>query len=248
MTSKRKSKNKDSGLEKAISFFVPSDKEDLDFTSSQFNWYYTSILDYDYENSYNCSEDGCDDEGICRCGKIIDTSLSNLNIIELVKTVTEGIDDKILVYCIDRIIRLQKLNEGCFDLNTCHGYYGDEISSITMHPECEQQIAKNLRKLKDLSDIKKIKFVLTLEYGFVLQDLERTSKVEISEIDFSSITFKDDYSKKLCLSEDYYDEKFELPRGIFVRHCERFRLIDGYHRTFKANSIGMKNIPALILS
>lgn len=246
MASKKRSKNKNSDLEKAISFFVPKEKKGGEFTSNQFDWYYTSILDFDYETSHNCSEEGCDD--ICRCEKITDTSLSNLDVIKLVKTVTAGIDDKILVYCIDRIIRLQKLNEDCFDLNTCDGYYGEEISGITMHSEYEKKIAENLRQLKGLSDIKKIKFVLTLEYGYVLKDLEHTSKVEVSEVDFSLISFKDDYSKKLCLSENYYDEKFELPRGIFIRNGGRFRLIDGYHRTFKANSIGMKNIPALILS
>lgn len=207
------------------------------------SWSYGGV-EYDYDRT-SC-QGNCDD--YCRCTEIINTRITEINYNYIVKSITESVKDNvILTYCIDRIIRSSKLDEDDFEISTCRGYYGEEIDGVYLDQKKNDTIYNNLKQLENMSDIEKVKFVLTLEYGYLLDVIENTTEVSIKEIDLDKITFQQDYRKKINLDEDFYDEKFTLPRGIFIENGEAHRLIDGYHRIMKAKSIGMNKVDGIVV-
>jgi hypothetical protein len=46
-----------------------------------------SYVDYDLEESYNCQEEGCDDEGICRCSVIDDVKIQKINAFQIAEEI-----------------------------------------------------------------------------------------------------------------------------------------------------------------
>ena len=93
------------------------------------NYTYDSIVDYDYRTEYSCSQSGCDDEGICRCGVITDTEIKKIDISLFaetiystyygddkaskrdaqINTVLFGTGKELDIYTIDRILRIHKV-------------------------------------------------------------------------------------------------------------------------------------------
>jgi len=238
-------KSEEDLLDEVIKNFTSTKRSKWDRFDRQYDWRHSEVIQYDYNNEYNCLNSCCD--SICRCGVITDIELSKFNTNVMISQITSGIENDILVYCIDRIIRLQKLTEDCFQLHTCGGYYGEEIDGLHLDEYHEKIISDNLSKLKEISDADRIKLVLTLEYGHLLDVLVDTSSAMIHNIDINNISFQEVYRKKIDTSENYYDEKFQLPRGIFIAKGNEFRLIDGYHRVMKAKSLGMDKIKGIVL-
>lgn len=232
-------------LDKVIKNFISIKRSEWDRFGRQHDWRHCEFIQYDYNKEYNCSDGHCN--SICRCGVITDIELSKFDTNAMVSDITSGIENDILIYCIDRIIRLQKLTEDCFQLHTCSGYYGEEIDGLYLDESYEKIISDNLSKLKGISDADRIKFVLTLEYGYLLDVLVDTSSAMIHNIDINNISFQEEYRKKINTSENYYDEKFQLSRGIFIAKGNEFRLIDGYHRVMKAKSLGMDQVKGIVL-
>jgi len=214
----------------------------LKFCNEQYDWHYSSIeIEYDRTSCTGC-------EDYCRCAKIINAEIESLNINEFLSNFLDDSAPAILNYCIDRIVRLAKISKDSFEINVAQGYYGEEIDSVTLDSGIVKKLYKNIVKLKDLLGIQKIKHVLTLEYGYLLDSIKWLDNYKIEEIWLNEISYNDDYRKKVDISENYYDKDFTLPRGIFIKKGDQYKLIDGYHRTLKAKSIGLTRINVIVLS
>jgi hypothetical protein len=217
-------------------------KEKIDYN----NWLYELNFKYQgtefsYENEYDCEGYGCDDEGICRCGVIVDAKVTETNLDRISDKIllshykyrtSKGIDNfgTIDEYCVERILRFHKIYDcDSFTVNACGGYYGEEIDSV--------KINRNDKLLSDLNNFfllkenhKKIEFVLKMEYQKLLPELEnldwQIGSINKEDIDFGSDKHYKMVKKSNC---DFY-KKHSLPLGIVFAKDGRYRLIDGYHR------------------
>ena len=109
--------------------------------------------EYDYDSLTSCSENGCDDEGICRCSTIENAHIISVNITSMINdiypsyfdkslatkrnstinSILGGVSKEIDIYTIDRILRINKVYEPTnWEINVCGGYYGQEIDNLVI--------------------------------------------------------------------------------------------------------------------
>jgi hypothetical protein len=146
-------------------------------------------------------------------------------------------------YCIDRILVCHKVYEkDAWNIAICNGYYGEEIGGIYL---ADESILKNIWEMFGLkSNRAKIEFILTLEYGYIL-DCLKDCNYTIDTIKKSDIKFgNDSYSKKVNKLEAYSDENYTLPRGIVTHFDDWYKLVDGYHRFNSCTKAKIKMIVA----
>jgi hypothetical protein len=218
------------------------------------------IVDYDYETEYSCEDSGCSEEGICRCGRIYDVSINSVNITKLTDLIYESLVDftskagkrqqklnhlfyggeVVDKYCINRILSHYKLYEiKNWEVDICGGYYGDEIGDVTMNDIVFKLVNSEFNKLMELETLsEKIKLVLSLEYGYLLPDLE-SKDFEIVNITKSDIDFKSlnqnhirlvNVEKESNGLNHYSSSSYHLPRGVVRKSGNQFKIIDGFHR------------------
>jgi hypothetical protein len=106
-----------------------------------------------------------------------------------------------------------------------------------------QSECQKLMELETLSE--KIKLVLSLEYGYLLPDLE-SKDFEIINITKSDIDFKSlnqnhirlvNQEKELNSLNHYNSSSYHLPRGVVRKSANQFKIIDGFHRIIGYDSI-----------
>lgn len=217
--------------------------------------------DYDYDNHRDCSHHGCDDEGICRCGTIENAHIISVNIPSMVdeiyseyfdnslatkrnstiNSILGGVSKEIDIYTIDRILRINGAWEPSnWDIQICGGYYGQEIDDILLEDSIARKIEDQINEALSIIDLtSRIEYLLKLEYGEVLPALQgRQYSIEMVERD--SIIFGSDehYRKVNTKNLDHYSDKnYEGIRGIALVKDNKFRLIDGYHRSSTSENI-----------
>ena len=109
--------------------------------------------------------------------------------------------------------------------------------------ENEEKVVEAYNEILELeSDLNKIKYVLKLEYSYLLDRLMYMTSATIEEVNTEKIKLpQQEYFVKLSkeVIEDYKDRK--LPVAVCIKKRDRFHdvfdtytLIDGYHR-FIAN-------------
>lgn len=190
-------------------------------------------VDYDYERS-GCT---CHDWP-CRCTTIENTRINHVSTNEVVKELSYTYsrnNSYIDKYCFDRICYALKIyDKYLYEVETCGGYYGEEVCGVYF--ENEEKIFTTYNELLSLnSDLEKIQYCLKLEYGYLLDCVESVTSASIIEVSPSTIcTPQMEYFKKVDkdVIEEYKDR--DLPIAVCVRHGDKYRLIDGYHR-FVAN-------------
>ena len=107
----------------------------------------------------------------------------------------------------------------------------------------EEKIVEAYNKILELTnDIEKIKYILELEYGYLIDKVANATSATIEEVDTEKIKLpQKEYFVKLSkeVIEDYKDRK--LPIAVCIKNKDRFldvfdtyTLVDGYHR-FVAN-------------
>jgi len=189
-----------------------------------------SGVEYDYETHHDCEAAGCG--WICRCGKITRTWVESVNINEIVHYLCDKGLLKIDRYCVDRILTINHIyDKDLWEITTRSGYYGEEISSVWIEDAIGEKCDNEIEEILSLEDDEKLRFVLVLEYGYLLDSLQNKKFKEIC-IDVKDISFgQEEYYKKVCQKTiDRYKE-YPLPRGIVVSDSNnRYRLIDGYNR------------------
>ncbi len=217
----------------------------------ELNFYYSGVR-IEYDNT-----DGTPDgDGYCRNSQIINTKVTDVNISEVADTIANTLDqfkykvEPIDEYCIDRILRIHKAyEENNWSIHVKNGYYGEEIGGVYFTKI--DSVAENLEKCVAMKTIKeKMEFILTLEYGYVLNDL-KNREYSIKEIARSSVKLlQNHYYKKISICEYY--KNYKLPICLVLNESPSFykdedkeyRLIDGYHRF--ASSVGKDKILIIV--
>ena len=216
---------------------------------------FTYDLRYDYHNYTSCSESGCDEEGICRCSTIEDARVTSVNIPGMVNHIYDnyfddsistkrnstinsilgGVSKEIDIYTIDRILRINKVYEPSnWEVQVCGGYYGQEIDDVILDDSIAKKIEDQLDKAFSIIDLsERVEYLLMLEYGKILPELENR-QYSIETVERDSIIFgSDEHYRKVNTKnlEHYSDKVYNGIRGIALVKDDRFRLIDGYHRS-----------------
>lgn len=200
------------------------------FKETDLSW----IVDYDYNRSA-CT---CDEPYICRCTTIEETWIEKVNVKEVIEELYRKhsrSDLYIDKYCFDRICYAFKIyDKDLYEIETCGGYYGEEIEGIYF---CDEE--KIFNAYRDVisfdTAIEKIRYCLKLEYGYLLDCVVSASSANIDELPTWSISIpQKEYFIKVDkdVIEEYKDRA--LPVAVCVKDGNKFRLIDGYHR-FVAN-------------
>jgi hypothetical protein len=212
-------------------------------------------VDIDYHTEYDCENNGCNDEGICRCGSIYDAVVTNVDISQMVNLIYDelfdsstvlgkredklnqllyGIGEDINRYTIDRVLRKYKIWEpDNFDVEVCGGYYGQEIEGTFIIKNISDKIETELDIAFSIEDLSgRVEYLLGLEYGSLLPELENCQyeiiELDKSEINFGAIEHHSKVKKKDL--EFYSDKNYKGIRGVVTFSRGKYRLIDGYHR------------------
>ncbi len=157
-----------------------------DFLNQNFHYY---GVDVDFKRT-QCGGSSCDKcDGYSRCSRIISTQVEFVNFNLIMNSYTDETKlSEIEKYCLDRILRIEKLyDKDSFEVNTGRGYYGEEIESVHITYEVKESIKNKLNEISTLSDVEKIKKVLEYEYGYLLDSIKDASSVELKEVSFDSI-------------------------------------------------------------
>ena len=217
------------------------------------NFYYHGV-DVDYERT-QCGGSSCDKcDGYSRCSRIISTRVESVDLASIMNSYTDETKlSEIETYCLDRILRIEKLyDKNSFEVNTCSGYYGDEVESVHIVSDVKQAIKNKLNEISNLSDVEKIKKVLEYEYGYLLDAIKDAKSVEIKEVPFDSIKIgNDSYHSKIKDFEMYkdYDGPIAvcdiIPLGL-QKTSAMYKIIDGYHR-YSAAKLNKKDTVKIIV-
>jgi len=185
-------------------------------------------LRYHVDIEYNTDTSHCTCQDICRCGRVVDIKVKGFygDISELFFGLCK---DEIEKYCVDRIVT-HGVDINNIQVSTTWGYYGEELGTVKLN---NSPVAELESALSTKSPLKKIFQTLTYEYGYLLPDLEKMTKVEVIEIpsDLINIGNTEHYRRldKQAI-ERYKNNKNKLPKAVVCAVGEGYRLIDGYHR------------------
>lgn len=205
------------------------------------DWRWGSGVEYDYDVLYNCDEEGCREDGICRCGRLINLHATSVNVEYFAQTVCDKMNlnkkdmkHRILRYCVDRIVRLYgAYKPEYWELETRGGYYGEEIGSITLVNDVANDIRSAIQNLLAVDN--PIEFVLNQEYDFLLPELQDKTwviaKVMPKQVYLGAVG----HMRKVDREASRIYAHYTGPIGVALVDgmgdgIPRFRLIDGYHR------------------
>lgn len=194
-------------------------------------------VDYDYERS-QCTCNAYEDGDYCRCTTIERAWVESVNVKEVIDKLYNKYsreDSEINKYCFDRICSVFKIyDKDYYEVESTWGYYGEEIEGVYF--ENEKKVAETFNEVLGFdSDIDKIKFVLELEYGYLIDKVSKATVAYILPVPTRHITLpQQEYFVKLDreVIEDY--KNIKLPIAVCVECGGYYKLVDGYHR-FVAN-------------
>lgn len=208
------------------------------------------LVRYDYNTNYSCEEYDCRDEGICRCskisnakveeidlisitnhlyGKLIDTDLKSSNRNKKLNNILYGFD--IDEYCFNRILTINKLwDTEIYEINICRGYYGQEVESITIQDSILRKIENQFEEVLNFDSLSdKIRYILTLENGYLLESIKDVNFV-FGEISNSDINIKNSDHHIKSISKKKFYEHYPYLHGILKEKSGKYKIIDGHHR------------------
>lgn len=153
------------------------------------------------------------------------------------------------LYAVDRIATIFKLwDKELYDVGVENSYYGEELMSIKLHKNIADRINNELIVIKGFSSIKEIvEYLLVLEYGNILPKLEKCNYI-VQPVYKGDIIFGSHKHHKNVKDKSltfYSDDNYDKIRGIVIKDDNKFRLIDGYHRTHTTNKTEIKMIVAI---
>lgn len=208
-----------------------------------------SSIDTDYDYYRDCKEYGCDEEGICRCGRIQNIEIGDASlddyVVNRVAAYYPG-QGEIFKYCLDRLLRIHEIyKKEYWSVETTGGYYGQELESPEVSWEKALAIETDVKELLSKSDDERIAFILEKEYGYLLSSL-KGAKYKVITVPTSSIKVGNEVYAGKVKAEDckvYNPTNYKLPIGIY-RELRKvsihelgvseskpmYKIIDGYHR------------------
>lgn len=214
----------------------------IDYLISRLNEiYYSSFVDTDYDREPRNENDNY------YSSKIINEKITSIDFDYFINEYTRTLPT-FIQYIVDRLFRVYKFyDKNNWELTIDRGYYGDEFVSPSF-PKI-YDIISNLYAIKPLSDIEQIKYILNLEYGYILPILQDKTTATIISISPNEITsMNDHYFKKVNTEDQSIYNKYTLPRAICINSNNSYRIIDGYHRTISAIHNNLNQIDIILLS
>ena len=209
--------------------------------------------EYDYSNSRDCEDHGCNEEGICRCGRIEDFEIKSVELNNIANCIGDNLaeNDEFTRYCIDRIFHALKLWDiSKWDYSIEHGYYGQEIEWVKIGNDTRSLLYDAILEVMTAKTNKEKLFsVLKLEYGYVLDTLAQFDNWEIIKVPVKQIRAGaiKHYVKLDAEIVKTYD-KYELPIGICIKGLKtpKYRLMDGYHRYASAVNRKVEEVKVIV--
>lgn len=197
-------------------------------------------VEYDYDTSRNCREEGCDE--ICRCSKIYNERVISVNLNDIVNyivnsgdkkchLVSEKVKEPDLTFFKYSIYRLAVSHQiylpDSWSVKICRGYYGEEIDGVEL---INNDFQNDVSEIYKLTPNERIKYVLKKEYGFLLESLRDKTFIE-REVQVGDLVVGNETYRKKIKSGTYTNENYGEPIGIYLKDTrDKYRLIDGYHR------------------
>ena len=227
---------------------------------------YNPIVQYNYEVKNSCQERGCNDEGICRCGVIVDAKVKNVDVTLLANTIYSSYygDDKVYkrnyqinivlfgtgedldIYTIDRILRIHKICDPYnWKISIFDGYYGQEIDGVYLDETLRKKLESCIYTALDIDNInQRVEYLLKLEYDYILPELEGCN-YSVTEVSRNDVYLGNVNHCKKVKSEnlDHY-KNYNGIMGVVLADGSKYRLIDGYHRMLSTNLSYVKVIKA----
>lgn len=202
--------------------------------------------DIDATYDYDCKDKDCECRhgGYCRCATYENIEITSVNLKDIRSTLLSKSSKRknavstsnttFIDYCIDRILRYHKAYDPeLWEVSVCPGYYGEEIDGY--HFSAMNDLIHNVVKMIKMSVNNRIRYVLELEYGHILESLQ-TARFSEHTVSPDKITWGNpEYMMKKASREnlEYYKDH-DLPVAICSMEGEKYKIIDGYHR-FCAN-------------
>lgn len=183
----------------------------------------------DHETSYNCSEYGCYESGICRCSTIEDARVNSVHTDRITNYLLDP-DSTSLIdrYCVERLLNAL-LTKASWYVRVVGGYYGEEIGEVTLH-NADTLIAQ-VALLLAAPKFKRIPNVLAAEYGYVPTPLQNVKSWQVVTLPKSSVRLGNaSYAARLDPKRLTLYKHYSLPKGVGVVESGGVRLLDGYHR------------------
>jgi hypothetical protein len=188
---------------------------------------------------------GCDCGVICRESVLTGAKVADVDLERVSeKFVVKQDKNSILHYAIERQLAVMGFyNTERWEVQTVCGYYGEEVSDVTMN-SCDPEPFIDLVNAKN--DLKRVHKILIAEYGYVLEELKPLKNVEIKKVVLDDVVpAQNGYVKKV--SAGFYGGR-NLPHCVCVVQGDRYRIIDGHHRYATARSEGLTHINIVLLS
>jgi hypothetical protein len=216
---------------------------------------FTYYVNYDVVGENSCEDYGCHEEGICRCYHIHDVEFISVDLDSIVSRIFNSYynpqdisyireekmnqvlynyDRELDIYCIDRILRINKVwNKNNWRFDWGGSYYGDEVNKAFIEEEVFNSILCDIYKINNLKTIQeKISYLLKREYGYLLPELSEKNW-KISNIKKEDIFFpQKEHLKNLKREKKGNFLSQTIIKGVCMRDRDKLRVIDGYHRLF----------------
>ena len=202
----------------------------MEKTYNPINFYWNGV-DVDYHSRYDCANSYCDEEGICRCGTIVDTNVCSVNYEKIAEVLTPVLNcagnKEVFRYCVERAVR-HNIRIADFEVETEGGYYGDEIEGVYLDIDKEVEIINMIHTLSGMeSNEEMIEFALKEEYGSYLSKFKgckwTLEKMPVKDIRIGN---KKHYSD---LNKDYV-KSYKGWTGVVCLVDSKNRIVDGHHR------------------
>lgn len=221
---------------------------------------FTKILGGDLQKFMSIETDGicecneyCYREGICRSFQITTIRIKFVDIPSIAKSIWEkandhkskafhrknkirmlldGVDNRIDVYCLDRILKINKIWElNNLDWSYINGYYGHEVDKIQLNEETVGLINSQYERCNQLKSLKeKMEYILTLEYGYILDSLKNCD-YQLEEVERDLIFFpQKNHYQKVKKKNTYRSRQKDTIMGLCIYEHGTYRVIDGYNR------------------
>jgi hypothetical protein len=221
-------------------------------------------LEYDYQESRNCSQAGCYEDGICRCSTIDSIEIEEVpSSMELVFNVIgpqayilrgkPALEKVRVAYALERALGRAELDTADFYAGTQAGYYGQEIGKVTIDSsEAKQKIKDTLRNVSFAANKNTVNQLLKNEYGYLLPRLKnkdyQLEQIEISKLDFpqknhlASLDPQAIERYKIDTGDSFSGWRAKVPRGVVEKDGNVYKVIDGYHRLTAAVMSGKRKV------
>ena len=239
------------------------------FIDMDFNY---SGVDVNYNTRYSCKEYGCNQEGICRCGQIVDEEVTDVDLSYIVENVyntffedddkkTRTRDEKINevifgtgkdfdIYTIDRILRSSKIwDKNIWKINVGGGWYGQEVDSVKIISTVASKLEMQLFEALSINSFtERMEYLLMLEYGKLLPELEdclyEIIQVKKEDLILGSKSNVEAVKDEMLTYGLKHYEEYNGIKGVVIPKGDKFRVIDGYHRIY----VNKNNYPKVIVA